>query len=182
MHAEPLRTLADALAGSHVRNSYREYMTGDPNPVSFMHQARWYYGVYRPARSRGEKYAWLFWEGARFMGGRLVGYGGLSLEEDRWWLTAGLVPVARGRGLGEQMFAFLTYVALGLRGEAAWLKVHTWNTVARKLYEKLGYEYVIGDVREAVLTMANKSTPLVLHERIAASSAGFVPLERKDGK
>lgn len=147
IRAEPINSLRDAMIGRRIRNTYCEYMTGDPSHITVLHQVRWYYGVYCIARIKEQKFAWLFYEG-----GRPVGYGGISLEQGRWWLTAGLVPEARGRGLGTQIFSFLTYIALGFRSEA-WLKVYSVNEAARRLYRKLGFEYV-GEVTDfGVLTM-----------------------------
>ena len=102
------------------------------------------------ARSGAESVAYLFQRnGDLAESDTVVGFGLVRLAEDRWWITGGLAPEHRGRGLGTQLFEFLS----GLHGET-WLKVRAWNGVARKLYVRLGFLPV--GVEGDVITMVRR--------------------------
>lgn len=130
--------LMDAMRMRAIRNTCRRYMTYDTSRIGVFRQAVWYYRTYRRGRAARTLFGYLLWDG-----GRAVGYGLVSRARGRWWVTGGLVPGARGRGLGKRLFAFLTVAAIVRSGcGESWLNVFESNLRARKLYEGIGYEYV----------------------------------------
>jgi ribosomal-protein-alanine N-acetyltransferase len=70
----------------------------------------------------------------------VVGYGGLWLMVDEAHVTSVAVhPFCRGRGLGELLMLSLMDVAMRMGARFVTLEVRVSNTVARALYEKLGF-------------------------------------------
>src|SRR5687767_12146159 len=70
----------------------------------------------------------------------VVGYGGMWLEVDEAHVTSVAVhPACRGRGLGELLMLSLMDVAVRMGARFVTLEVRVSNTVARALYEKLGF-------------------------------------------
>src|SRR5690242_20181766 len=73
-------------------------------------------------------------------GAAVIGYGGLWLMVDEAHVTSIAVhPEFRGKGLGELLMLALMDVAIRLEARFVTLEVRVSNTVARALYEKLGF-------------------------------------------
>jgi ribosomal-protein-alanine N-acetyltransferase len=73
-------------------------------------------------------------------GAPIVAYGGLWLMVDEAHVTSVAVkPDMRGRGLGELLMLSLFDIALRLEARWVTLEVRVSNTIARRLYEKLGF-------------------------------------------
>lgn len=74
-------------------------------------------------------------------GGRLVGYAGMWLIADEGHVTNIAVhPLYRGRGVGRQLMLAIEHMARCKGARRMTLEVRVSNTVARHLYEQLGYE------------------------------------------
>jgi len=127
-----------------IRNLCRQFMTRHRNEITQAEQLRWWQHL-----DHGQVRCYLFdYEGIA------IGYGLIKMErlspcgEEIVWLTGGLLPAYRGKGLGEQLFRQLIY----LSSRRPWLEVRRENERARKLYEKLGFHVM--EVTDEVLTMA----------------------------
>lgn len=124
----PAETVWDALAMRRARNSCREFMTKDTSRKTVVGQLIWWWfnrpEVLHPfvvETSDG-----------------IIGYAILSCDDDRAWLTAGLLPSARGRGMGTSVFRYLTERAEGMKLRPS-LEVRLSNEPARKVYRNLGF-------------------------------------------
>lgn len=78
--------------------------------------------------------------------GKAVGYGGVSLGYDADIMTVGVLPGARGKGIGRMLVETLTDAASTSGAERIFLEVRDSNQEAQRLYEKCGFER-IGRVR-----------------------------------
>lgn len=73
--------------------------------------------------------------------GQIIGYAGYWLSQREIHITTIAVdPRWRRRGLGEWMLIHLLADAIARQAERATLEVRTSNSVARRLYEKYGFE------------------------------------------
>ena len=69
-------------------------------------------------------------------------YGPPALARTRWLGQITVADELRGRGYGRALLTAL-HEHLAAEGvEALYLRVHDWNTVARRLYARCGYELV----------------------------------------
>lgn len=110
-----------------IRNACRYYMTRNQRVISAEQQAMWFSLLPNSVQ------LYLLDD---------VGYGFVRTDDGRSWLTGGLVPEARGRGLGESLFHSLVEASPAL----PMLEVLRDNVPAFNLYRKLGF--VVNDVFE----------------------------------
>jgi ribosomal-protein-alanine N-acetyltransferase len=107
--------------------------------------------------------------------GLLVGYGGLWLMVDEAHVTSVAVrPEFRGRGLGLLLMLSLEEIALRLGARWVTLEVRVSNTVARNLYQKLGFReagirprYYTDNNEDAVIMWSEELTSAAFRERYA---------------
>jgi ribosomal protein S18 acetylase RimI-like enzyme len=85
--------------------------------------------------------------------GLLAGYAIIKWSPIRGWLTAGLFPECRGRGLGTEVFADLVAKVERMKKVPA-LMVRESNGAAKAVYEKLGF--VATSTDGAVTTMEKR--------------------------
>jgi ribosomal protein S18 acetylase RimI-like enzyme len=78
--------------------------------------------------------------------GRPVAYGHLDQEGDTVWLGIAVADEERGKGYGKQMMNALFHRARELSIDVITLTVDQDNTIAQRLYERLGFEQI--DVAE----------------------------------
>jgi ribosomal protein S18 acetylase RimI-like enzyme len=126
-----------------IRNECRGFMTRDRREISCSEQCQWWSTL-----SHEQVQCYLFqYESVN------VGYGVVRAEisvqhpHGVAWLTGGLLPAYRGRGLGRALFQCLIH----LSSMQPWLEVLRQNERARRLYEELGFRVVWED--GDVLTM-----------------------------
>jgi ribosomal protein S18 acetylase RimI-like enzyme len=146
LHGRIARDLDDADWMRIVRNECCEFMTRDTKYISFDAQHRWWENL-----DRTKTTPVLFWaENAP------VGYGIVRLDdEQRYWLTGGLLEDWRRAGLGEKLFRWLMTFVKDLTGQSVcWLEVRESNNAALKLYKKLGFEEASS--KDGILTMVKK--------------------------
>jgi ribosomal protein S18 acetylase RimI-like enzyme len=111
--------------------------------------------------------------------GELVGLANLGLRgADAWVGGVGVVPAHRGTGVGEALMRGLIAEARSRGVERLWLEVIVENTVALRLYEKLGFAHV-RDVE--VWTLAGQS-PARARDAAPLEDAQAFVRERRDGR
>lgn len=120
-----------------MRNSCREFMTGDQHEITAEEQAQWFAGLPDDATVLPFLYD----------GGRrpyeIVGYGLIRKMDDRWWVSGGLLPEHRGKGLGKDLFLELADYVHQAKHTPCWLKVFASNARAWKTYEAIGFVHVV---------------------------------------
>src|SRR5262249_44556640 len=107
----------------------------------------------------------------------IVGYGGLWLMVDEAHVTSVAVhPPFRGRGLGELLMLALFDVSVRLGAHWVTLEVRVSNSVARSLYQKLGFKeagirarYYTDNNEDAVVMWSDDVRSAEFRERLAAS-------------
>lgn len=123
MRSRPVQTAAEVETLRLIRNSCREFMTRDRSEITPNQQARWF-----------EHFGGLVLLFSH--SGIDVGYGLVRREGGKGWVSGGLLPEWRGKGMGAHIFKRLCS-AVG--GEDAWLEVLSTNHRAIKLYLDLGF-------------------------------------------
>lgn len=119
-------TIRDALAMRRVRNTCNEYMTRDQSTISRRAQLLWWFTL--------PNTTWPF----VVEGDEIVGYGLVDLRPPYGWLTGGLLPVARGCGLGRALFSHLIQETKKTKLLPT-LEVRATNIPALRLYAGLGF-------------------------------------------
>lgn len=125
-----------------TRNLCREWMTRDTRELQPEDQLGWW-----SAPGRGTPFLYL-------VEGRPAGFGLITHEDGRNWLTGGLHPDYRGQGYGKQLFQHLLQEC----GGAAWLEVRETNTAALGLYRSLGFRERMSS--HGIMTMERCPVPL----------------------
>lgn len=126
-----------ALDLMRVRNLCREGMTHDREVITVAQQTKFF-----QALLKADVYeTYLLVDHDRALSSeRTIGYGLLKLEDDRYWMTAGLVPAVRGQGLSRLIINFIT--EMGHRqGKDVWIDVAD-NNLALFGDIRTGYEFV----------------------------------------
>lgn len=121
----PVRTPEQAQQMRHIRNQCRSYMTRHTSFITKEDQELWWRGFNPLLMS-----AYLY-----LVDGDPVGYGLITCEGLKCWVSGGLLPNWRDKGLGRQIFEHLTRECW----VEPWLEVRADNTRAKKVYERLGY-------------------------------------------
>lgn len=111
----------------------------------------------------------------------MAGYGGLWLMVDEAHVTSVAVrPEYRGRGLGELLMLALFDIALAVGARWMTLEVRVSNTVARRLYEKLGFRetgirprYYTDNNEDAVIMWSEELKSVQFRERYQRTKAGL---------
>lgn len=115
-----------------IRNQCREYMTRNTDVITQEQQQQWFKTAY-------DKYD-IYLVYAIEYGACITyaGYGVIHKNMTESLITGGLLPDYRNRGLGSDLFKYLTDTALK-RKVPVRLEVLKTNQRALKVYEKLGY-------------------------------------------
>lgn len=124
-----------ALDLLRVRNACREGMTHDTGTITMEQQAQFFLKL-----QKGDEYeAYLLVDHERHVY-TAVGYGLLKWDGEKYWMTAGLTPSMRGRGLSRLIINFIT--EMGHReGRDVWIDVYDDN-LALFGDIRTGYEFV----------------------------------------
>jgi len=126
----PAPGLRDALTMRPIRNSCRSFMTRDQSEIGWLRQVWWW------ATRDSDLAPYLLDEA-----GHAVGYGIILTAGRKGWLTGGLLPDARGRGLGKALFQGLCRHAK--RADLhPMLEVLKNNPRAERLYHSLGFKTI----------------------------------------
>ncbi len=125
-----------------ARNSSRKYMTRDTARKTIVGQLIWWWF------NRPESLHPFVVETSD----GIIGYAILSCDEDRAWLTAGLLPSDRGHGIGTRVFRWLAKEAESM-DLLPCLEVRLSNERARKVYRNLGF---INTIQRGEIMMMEK--------------------------
>lgn len=140
----------DALEMSAMRNQVRTFMTHNQAEILPAEQLEWHRDVYIPSHNDDELHGFVVRDGID-----PIGYGLISLRDQRWWVSGGLIADARGKGAGRFLFEQMTLIAHeDLGADEVWLDVLRGNERAQNLYRSLGYQ-AVQDTAE-MLVMVHK--------------------------
>lgn len=126
----PAPGLRDALTMRPIRNSCRSFMTRDQSEIGVLRQVWWWL-------TRDPTVAPFLLDET----GHAVGYGIILTKGHKGWLTGGLLPDARGRGLGKALFQGLCRQAKKADLQPM-LEVLKSNPRAEHLYCSLGFKTI----------------------------------------
>lgn len=130
----PIRNIIDAERVRVIRNSLRNYMTNSTSYISPFGQLKWYLNIYKKENKNGKMdcYSCIY-------KGKTCGYGLIRIVKGKYFLTGGITENQRGKGFGEELFKkLIELVPEGI----VWLEVLDTNTIAKRLYLKLGFRKV----------------------------------------
>jgi len=120
----------DAQIMRKLRNECRLFMTRNTKYISKKQQSSWYNSL---DKSKMKLYL-------AKVDNRAVGYGILRIENDVFLVTGGLTKKSRGQGMGRYIFQNLIDEAKRIdSSRKIELEVLNTNTVAKSLYDKLGF-------------------------------------------
>lgn len=129
----------------HVRNECREGLTHDTHELTLsdqwgFKQRCWPQSMDLAMREGFKPQLW--YEPYLLMDeGWPVGYGLLKWDDNKYWMTIGLVKAYRGKGLSRLLINYIT--EMGHReGAEVWLDVLNENRKAYEGYLKAGYKIV----------------------------------------
>lgn len=116
-----------------IRNTGREFLTGNPEYITIQDQRWWYHNVYYNLNCDGEMGAFLY-----MVDDEAIGYGIIKDDGYFGWLTGVIKPEYRAKGHGRKLFQELIdfcneYDLIPM------LDVLISNEVAHKLYFSLGF-------------------------------------------
>jgi ribosomal protein S18 acetylase RimI-like enzyme len=143
--SRPASSTEDVETLRLIRNSCREFMTRDQRAITRAGQQAWWQD-----RDPETVRCYVF-----EIAGLAAGYGLIRLEDGPGgegraaWLSGGLRPVYRGRGLGRPLFQQL----IALAPEQPWLEVLVDNERAIRLYTSLGFRVISRSETALTLTL-----------------------------
>lgn len=129
-----IQEIAFIMALRKVRNSCREFMTNDQRYIGILRQLIWYVTVLRPRTLQETMNAFLKFNTE----GEAIGYGLISSDGKKEWITGGLIPEYRSLGKGKELFLTL----IQLCKKTPYLEVLKTNKPAIKLYKSIGFKEV----------------------------------------
>lgn len=148
LNIKEVNTAREALDIAFVRNTGREFMTGNANYITVAEQLSWYDEVYKPANRLGLIYAF-----AGYVATMPVAYGLVTLRDEDYWLTGVIHDKYRGQGHGEQLFRHLSEYTLDNLAPRVMLDVYEHNDRALALYGKIGYELLFKEDTRLVMCL-----------------------------
>lgn len=128
----PIKSVFDALQVREIRNQCRFFMTNDVSELSIVKQLYWYFFLYKKKNKEGTLRCFLLKSSTKSLG-----FGVIREIHGTYWLTGGLGEKYRGKGIGTVLFQKIIQKA---PSPIIWLEVLESNSVARKLYKKLGFK------------------------------------------
>lgn len=128
--AKLVTTKTEAFAAALIRNCCKDYMTNDTSLITPEKQLNFF------IEKLGNDIRLILF----FHEDNPVGYGLIRKQNDKFWISGGLIESYRGRGFGTEMFEFLA----GLEKET-WLEVLVDNVSAHRVYSKLGFQEISRD-------------------------------------
>lgn len=134
--------LEDAERMREIRNSCRQYMTRNTLEISIEDQKLWFLTLESTTRP--------YLLAVDVEGQPKVGYGLIRRIDDRFWISGGLLPEWRNKGLGKRLFADLAFIVNNTEKRTCWLEVRGSNMIAQRLYQGLGFEFVSIDIEHQV--------------------------------
>lgn len=137
-----VRQWGQALDLLRVRNLCREGMTHNTERIEVDQQSLFFAEL----RKGTEYEAYLLMDDDQVPPSpRAIGYGLLKWDGERYWMTAGLTPRVRGKGLSKLIINFIT--EMGHReGREVWIDVYDDN-LALFGDIRVGYEFINSEVQ-----------------------------------
>lgn len=136
----PVTTLAQAQVVREIRNTCLMAMTNDRRVVSPEAQMCWWAAL---DKTRFKLYLWQEPLAPHVAAEpRSIGYGILRfINDERLWISYGLIPEARGAGRGARFFNALMAEARRFKtaSEAVWAEVLESNAVALEIVKLFGF-------------------------------------------
>lgn len=129
----PVETSEQVEELRKIRNICRKFMTNNQKHISREQQQKWFKNL-----NKSEFHLYLVQDKL----GTSLGYAVIAFREEVPWLTAGLLPEYRGKGLGHLVFQTMIDWCVANNYQSIMLDVLLTNENARRLYEKLGFEVV----------------------------------------
>jgi ribosomal protein S18 acetylase RimI-like enzyme len=126
--------LEDAERMREIRNSCRQFMTRNTLEISVDEQKIWFLTLENETRP--------FLLAVDVEGQPKVGYGLIRMIDGCYWISGGLLPEWRGKGLGKRLFAELARIVNIVEKRTCWLEVRASNMIAQRVYQSLGFEFV----------------------------------------
>lgn len=131
----PVKSIKEVNSLRNVRNACREFMTHYQEYISLDQQLAWFASL-DPDRMR----PYLFQNTETF---EVIGFGLIKLEAEQTvaYVTGGLMPEQRGKGIGKLLFMSMLS-SVPTKTKVIKLDVFKDNISAIKTYHKLGFETV----------------------------------------
>lgn len=112
-----VQTPAEVERVREIRNACREWMTYDTHEIGTDEQESWW--------NAGERDLYLFDN---------VAYALITERDGKKWISLGVLPEHRGKGLGTRIYEFLS--------QNVFAEIRTDNVASRRSAEKAGYRVV----------------------------------------
>jgi len=128
----PIKNFLDALEVKNIRNQCRFFMTHNTSEINLFQQLLWYVTVYRKKDQYREMACFLFKDSTK-----PIGFGLIKKKANKYWITGGLKIEQRGKGIGEVLFK---RIIQEVPAKDVWLEVLESNSIAKKIYQKLGFK------------------------------------------
>lgn len=136
---QPATSFNDIFWMRDIRNQVARFMTHNDKPIGLFRQIWWYLTTYRKTNIIQ---GFLVWNGDQPIGYGLVTLRPLHNDANDlvWMVSGGLIDEYRGRGIGRQLFQFMTDHVLNVIGaQECYLDVLDSNEAGKALYHKIGY-------------------------------------------
>lgn len=131
MHVRRVTTVGDVELLRKIRNSCASYMTHDTSQISREEQFDWWLAE--------DREAYLFDAEA---------FAYLSERDEKIYITLGMFPECRGKGLGTEIYAF---IAVLKRPDPVWADVRHDNVPSINAAAKAGWKIVYVDGHKVVM-------------------------------
>lgn len=137
MRLTKVNSLWQSVILMFIRNDCREFMTHDQSKITLHKQLKWFNDI----NSKMNFAAYIFWNGII-----PIGYGLFKKrqDDDRVWISGGILKVFRGKHFGSMLFEKL----INIQDGELWLDVFKTNTAAIRIYKKLGFRKVSEDINQ----------------------------------
>jgi L-amino acid N-acyltransferase YncA len=142
---ELVESLEQAMVVRDLRNSCREFMTNNSSEIDREQQTRWFNNHYKKAAEQGTYRLFLFINEEK----QPVGYGALSLQDNRLLITECVSPEYRGQGYGKAILAELIAIA---RSEKREMVAEIWasNAASIALHIRLGFVLTGSELKDGL--------------------------------
>jgi ribosomal protein S18 acetylase RimI-like enzyme len=129
-----VETLTEGMKVRALRNSCRDHLTNHRDHIGILRQARWYFKYYRHARQAQYRLYLLYNDK-----NSPVGYGALSLQAGKLFITECVGTQYRGMGHGSLILDRLAQIGLA-EGRDMIAEIWATNQQSIALHEKAGFK------------------------------------------
>ena len=165
LHACPVETIEEAQTMREIRNSVSTYMTRNTAIIPPEYQYQWFYSMY----GSGKYDAYLYYSAH----GCCVGYGMLTVHDNKVWGTLAVKHEFQNRGYGTAIYQHLIHTCAELKQqyedhfykgevyhyfsklyEDLWIEIYADNVESLRAAQKAGFETV--HVGDKVITLVHR--------------------------